>query len=89
MKEWLGFGLLKEVGDEDEDEVGGEKNGDNNIMSISIRIIIIMGLVGGFFGLNLRLNRLLVELRDYEVVDELVKFDKVFVVKIMYIVGKE
>lgn len=88
-KERLGLGPSKEVGDEDEDEVGGEKNGDNNTTSTSARTTITTGLAGGPPGLNSRSNRLPVELRDHEVADELAKLDKAFAAKIMYIVGKE
>ncbi|CAP60261.1 uncharacterized protein PODANS_1_5700 [Podospora anserina S mat+] len=88
-KERLGLGPSKEVGDEDEDEVGGEKNGDNNTTSTSTRTTTTTGLAGGPPGLNSRSNRLPVELRDHEVADELAKLDKAFAAKIMYIVGKE
>lgn len=88
-KERLGLGPSKEVGDEDEDEVGGEKNGDNNTTSTSARTTTTTGLAGGPPGLNSRSNRLPVELRDHEVADELAKLDKAFAAKIMYIVGKE
>ncbi|KAK4647928.1 uncharacterized protein QC761_105700 [Podospora bellae-mahoneyi] len=88
-KERLGLDSSKEVGDEDEDEVGGEKNGDNNTTSTSARTTTTTGLAGGPPGLNSRSNKLPVELRDHEVADELAKLDKAFAAKIMYIVGKE